>query len=293
MRLKGISFATNTDISESQVCVLCKSDKHPLFSCSKFKELPHDGKLSVLKAHNLCKSVHRCRKCRGNHHTLFHKERPGSISPRQENSSQVATHTTISNKPQSLLMTCRILVHSPNGSCVVRALLDSASSASFISDQLSQSLYLPRAHHGSLVLVDCHTSHQSTQSPTFWICPVQSPHEKVNVTAVVVPKVTCDLPRYHIPFDSSWSHLSNLELADPEFGTPGPIDLLLGVDVFVEVLLHYQRVVPCNTPAAIETKFGWIIAGILMDKKGHFYQFYDVYIPIEYCQVYCALLFTL
>ena len=48
------SFATNTDISESQVCVLCKSDKHPLFSCSKFKELPHDGRLSVLKARNLC-----------------------------------------------------------------------------------------------------------------------------------------------------------------------------------------------------------------------------------------------
>ena len=81
----------------------------------------------------------------------------------------------------------------------------------------------------------------------FLVSPVQSPQEKVSVTAVVVPKVTCDLPHYHIPFDSSWSLLSDLELADPEFGTLGPIDLLLGVDVFVEVLL--------------KSKFGWIIAG--------------------------------
>ena len=95
----------------------------------------------------------------------------------------------------------------------------------------------------------------------FLVSPVQSPHGKVSVTAVVVPKVTCDLSHYHIPFDSSWSHLSDLELGDPEFGTPGPVELLLGVDVFVEVLLHGWRVGPPNTPAAIETKFGWIIAG--------------------------------
>ena len=77
------------------------------------------------------------------------------------------------------------------------------------------------------------------------------------MTAVIVPKVTCDLPRYHVPFDCRWNHLSDIELADPEFGIPGQIDVLLCVDVFVEVLLHG----PPHTPVASETKFGWIIAG--------------------------------
>ena len=81
------------------------------------------------------------------------------------------------------------------------------------------------------------------------------------MTAVIAPKVTCDLPHYHVPFDCRWSHLSDIELADPEFGIPGQIDVLLGVDVFVEVLLHGRRVGPPHTPVAIETKFGWIIAG--------------------------------
>ena len=65
-----------------------------------------------------------------------------------------------------------------------------------------------------------------------------------------------DIPRYHIPFDSSWDHLSDLELADPEFRTPGRIDMLLGITMFIEVLLHGRWVGPPNAPVAIETKLG-------------------------------------
>ena len=96
---------------------------------------------------------------------------------------------------------------------------------------------------------------------SFNISPIQSPNDKVTVSAVVVPKVTCDLPHYHIPFDTKWKHLSDLPLADPDFGKPGRVDVLLGVDVFTQVLLHGRRVGLINSPVGIETKFGWIIAG--------------------------------
>jgi hypothetical protein len=33
------------------------------------------------------------------------------------------------------------------------------------------------------------------------------------------------------------------------------------VDVFTQVLIQGQRVGPANTPTAIETRFGWIVAG--------------------------------
>ena len=72
------------------------------------------------------------------------------------------------------------------------------------------------------------------------------PRKTVEVTAVVVPRVTCDLPVHPISFDSRWNHLSDVKLADPDFGRPGKIDILLGVEVFVDVLLHGRRIGPPN-----------------------------------------------
>ena len=56
-------------------------------------------------------------------------------------------------------------------------------------------------------------------------------------------------------------HLSNLSLADPDFGIPGKIDLLLGADVYTDVLLHGRRCGPPGTPTAFETQFGWVLTG--------------------------------
>ena len=77
---------------------------------------------------------------------------------------------------------------------------------------------------------------------------------------MVVPRVTCDLPLSPVPFDLSWNHISDVSLADPGFGQPGRIDILLGVDVFVDVLLHGRRRGPLGTPTAFET-FGWVLSG--------------------------------
>ena len=105
------SFTTNTDTFEIQVCVLCKPERHLLFNCNKFKELPHDRKLSILKTHKLChnclraghyarqcKSIRHCRKCHGQHHTLLHIEQITNTCSRQELLSQVTTHATMGTK---------------------------------------------------------------------------------------------------------------------------------------------------------------------------------------------------
>ena len=55
---------------------------------------------------------------------------------------------------------------------------------------------------------------------------------------MVLPKVTLNLPTSHIP---EWDQLSGLDLADPHFGSPGAVDLLLGVDVFTAVLGHGRQ----------------------------------------------------
>ena len=80
----------------------------------------------------------------------------------------------------------------------------------------------------------------------------------MNVTAVLMPQVTCDLPFHPIPFKINWEHLSNLQLADHRFGHPGRIDIL-GVHVFVDVLLHGRQTGPPGTPVSFQTHFGWVI----------------------------------
>ena len=45
-------------------------------------------------------------------------------------------------------------------------------------------------------------------------------------------QITTKLPIMPGPFDLNWKHLTRLRLADPEFGTPGHVDILLGLDVF-------------------------------------------------------------
>ena len=236
-----VSYAASTESTPNK-CVVCKSEKHPLYACSKFRDMPHDEKVSTLRANGLCmnclgpnhfvrqcKSVHKCKLCQRPHHTLLHVD--GSYSANSTPVSQalnptasafspqpnvnstpaavaletdtVVTNTAIQLRSNSLLMTCHILIRAPDGTSVeARALLDNASSASFISERLAQSLRLPRAKQNARISGIAGLSHDSTnQSLTsFSISPVTSSQLKISVTAVVVPKVTCDLPFSPIPF---------------------------------------------------------------------------------------------
>ena len=279
------SFATSTSASLDS-CVVCKTDKHPLYACPKFKVQTHDKMIATLKSNGLCmnclkpghfvkqcKSLHRCRKCQKPHHTLLHIESkefaPSTVAPVAQPSTQptvkpVSSNTAMGFASNSLLMTCRMFVDAPDGSSVeARAILDSASSASFVSERLAQSLCLPRSNQGVRISGIAGLSHNSPSQSVanFDIHGILAPNKKINVSAIVVPRVTCDLPLHPVPFDVNWKHLSDIQLADPTFGHPGRIDVLLGVDIFVQVLLHGRRVGPPGSPVAFETELGWVLAG--------------------------------
>ena len=144
-----------------------------------------------------------------------------------------------------------------------RAILNSASSASFISERLARSLHLLFTRHAtSITGIAGLTCGSTTHSVTiFSVSAVSSLSNQITVTAVVIPKVTCDLSVNPVPCDSSWKHIKGIQLADPEFGKPGRVDILLGVDVFVNVLQHGRRIGPPGSPVALQTKFGWVLAG--------------------------------
>jgi len=260
-----------------------------LYSCSKFKSLPPDRMMSTLKSNGLClnclkpghfvkecTSLNRCRKCQKPHHTLLHLEvRPERSEPTatvkqtvppSAVADPVLSHIaqTGSRSRQPLLMTCRVLIMSPDGlTTQARALLDSASSTSFVSERLAQYLHLPHLRRQAQITGIGGLAHQSLGQSLvhFGVAPMSATGERLDVEAIVLPKVTSDLPLHPVPLDPKWHHLAGIGLADPDFGSPGPVNVLYGVDVLSSVLLHGQQFGPTGSPTVFETHFGRVLSG--------------------------------
>ena len=79
-------------------CVLCKTDRHPLYACPRFKPLPHDQKINIVRSKGICmnclrpghfvkqcKSLHHCKTCQKPHHTLLHVD--NTPAPTSNNST--------------------------------------------------------------------------------------------------------------------------------------------------------------------------------------------------------------
>lgn len=104
---------------------------------------------------------------------------------------------------------------------------------------------------------------------TIQITPVHRSDQKISFAAIVVPRVTSDLPLNPVSLRPEWTHLQNITLANADFDTPGRIDLLLGVDVYVDTVLHGRQHGPPNSPVAFNTIFGWVLAGRTQPKTQH------------------------
>ena len=172
------SFATNVNPSQPR-CIICPNDRHPLYVCDMFKNLSLDNRKSLLKQHNAClnclrpghaasrcNSSYRCKKCQKLHHTLLHVDQapPSSggsgeqVVTHSEVSAVSSTATTIDKKV--IYMTCKIRVTGPDGSsATARALIDTGSGASFITERLARTIQL----HGTKQKVQiCRSECQSS-----------------------------------------------------------------------------------------------------------------------------------
>ena len=132
--------------------------------------MSHENRLARVRKHNLClnclrqghyasqcKSTRRCEECNGKHHTLLHHgskvETKSSPEKTEENGNgSIANHHTNGRQGSILLMTCQVIIRAPDGATVqVRALLDSGSEASFITERMAQQLRLSRRRQGPTI----------------------------------------------------------------------------------------------------------------------------------------------
>ena len=100
-----------------------------------------------------------------------------------------------------------------NGSFVeARALLDCASSALFISEKLATGLNLQRTKQHAVISGIAGVHPEIKPTTNYLVChlSISSKYKKFNVTAMIVPCVTSDLPLVPIPHDQGWQHFECL-----------------------------------------------------------------------------------
>ena len=119
--------------------------------------------------------------------------------------------------------------------------------------------------------------HRQCIPGSFFSAYAKEPGDK----AMIVPKVTCDLPLHSLPSNSTWNHISGVCLADSDFETPGCIDLLLGVETFADVMCNGWRYGAPGMPIAFEAYLGWVLAGSVVSPS------YPAWVA-----VHCSILFS-
>jgi hypothetical protein len=80
------------------------------------------------------------------------------------------------------------------------------------------------------------------------------------INSAVLNHITGTTPPTRID-TSSWKIPTDINLDDKHFNQPGGIDLLIGADLFYEMLQPGRRTRPGDYPVLQETVLGWTVAG--------------------------------
>ena len=264
-------------------CLLC-TNFHPLHVCKIFMEKTVQQRKDCIKEHNLCwnclkaghntaecRSEYRCKVCGGKHNTMVHHERTEPTTQTPTATVNTTTPTSADTIPTSLLMTSQVLLTGPTGrTMVARALLDSGATFTLISTRAMKTLALPRSKTSITIKgVQNMTSNPSCALTSFTLSPVQNPEQSHHISAAAVPEVTCSLPLQGASSVRELPHIRELPLADPNFHSPGRVDLVLGENILDKLLLPGEiRTGPAGTPSAWRTVFGWAIRGTFTPDGG-------------------------
>lgn len=291
------SFSHHTS-SSSITCTMCNKD-HYLRACSSFLKMGTQERLKYVQQKKLCvnclayghqtsacPSRMNCPKCNKRHNSLLHFEIPnasttsavttsGDLSlPGPSNASYSANSFTTSVEPTIatsltnsvgnlvLLATATLnVMHNSGYTIPLRALIDPGSQVSFITNKAIQRLQLkPESTRATVFGIGRACPGTSTKRVSLSLqSPVNSDFH-MESEFLTIPQITGSLPQSSFS-SSKWSHIHNIHMADPSYNLNGPIDLLLGAEMYGRIVLPgLQKGLP-HEPVAQNTLIGWILLG--------------------------------
>lgn len=281
---KGHYTVNHLAISSSRNCGLCNNSTHQLFKCSTFLNQSTSDRWSTVKGLGLCTNCLNkghissnctssgCRICSKRHNTLLHVNESAQPSSHQPPSTtrtayQSNNHTPAvlvtsktSSPSQILLSTALVYAQGKNGvRHICRALLDNGSQTNFLTNKMVQVLNLKKSNNCINIKGINQMPSHTTGSVT---CSITSRCTNFNQTLQfhTVPTITHDMPTTSID-TSTWELPRWVQLADPDLGKRGPIDMLLGGEVFLSLLSVGQFIPISGGPILQKTLLGWIAGG--------------------------------
>ncbi|XP_065083411.1 uncharacterized protein LOC135705566 [Ochlerotatus camptorhynchus] len=150
-----------------------------------------------------------------------------------------------------------------NNEHFARALLDSGSQPSFITESLCQKLRLKRVKLNSPVSGIGQSTVNVHFGVTLSLASRYGDH-RFSLDCLVLPKLTVSLPSHHIDV-TRWRIPRNLPLADPQFNISQKIDIIIGAELFYSLLEHQQISVATGYPLLQKTVLGYIVCGKVVD----------------------------
>ncbi|KAJ8705566.1 hypothetical protein PYW08_012612 [Mythimna loreyi] len=276
------SFAsTSSNVKHKEpkgfTCIVCDGG-HRIYDCPVFKAKGIDERMSDVTRYKLCinclrqgHAVNNCRfrscqepECNERHNSLLH--RPSTLTTQiahVEESGEIVASYCNKNINYILLSTAMVEVSNPLGQqkVQVRALLDCGSQSSFVTESLKIRLSLKSHHIDSLKVIGIGNTQANNVTESCNII-LQSLNNKfnINTSCFVLKELTGRLPRILVDI-STLKLPENIQLADPMFNQPADIDILIGADIFWDILGNEQISLGTNMPKLRSSHLGWKVSG--------------------------------
>lgn len=263
------SFASTSQINYR--CVVCKGD-HRIYNCPIFlNKNVEERKIEASKL-KLCPNCLRfghsirechlgsCRECNKRHNTLLHITT--NKNDNTNNNNAIANFSKQNN--QIILSTALIKVTNPNTSQskTVRALLDCGSQSSFITQSLKQSLNLDSKPitTTNVIGIGNNSCDKVTEYCNVKLNSLFNKDLNISFSCLVLKNLTGEIPIQSINIQQ-FKLPKHIHLADPTFDQPAPVDIIIGADIFWDILGSEQRSLGPNNPKLRSSKLGWLIGG--------------------------------
>lgn len=287
-------------VSQGSQCPLC-SEFHKIIFCKQFAKLDLDARRDFVQTKGLCfnclggfhsarvcQNPTTCRVCKRRHHSLLHPtsgsvtsavppkvggesvSNVGTFAEESEATEETSDSESVTacfssgNSDQVLLATALVSAQSKNGQYyTVRALLDQGSQASFVTEATVQYLGLKKKSiQGNISALGGENNVRSKSIVTLNLQSLVYPEVTLSLKAYVLRSITTLLPVKKV-VDFTSINISEIPLADPSYHTPNKIDVLLGADVYSQII---QEGIKKNTQGncvAQATSLGWVLSGIV------------------------------
>ncbi|XP_045466602.1 uncharacterized protein LOC123675299 [Harmonia axyridis] len=189
-----------------------------------------------------------------------------SISNFHVSESKILKNTNSHENTLVLLSTAQVTILDKFGNPhICKALLDSGSQSNLITKELCEKLKLKRQEY-HIPIAGINQKAITVTEKVQSTIKSRTTSASYDLTFLVLPSITDRIPP--IEFNKNSLQLpSGISLADNEFNRSQKIDILLGANIFYELMCQNRIILGKNKPKLQETTLGWIVTGTINMNK--------------------------